>query len=70
LIAIDEALERLAQENELCARLVKLRFFAGLTQQEAAACLGLARRTADRYWAYARAWLFEVLTKGVEPRRK
>jgi RNA polymerase sigma factor (TIGR02999 family) len=70
LIAIDEALERLAQEHELCAELVKLRFFAGLTQQEAAACLGLARRTADRYWAYARAWLFEVLTKGTEPGRE
>jgi RNA polymerase sigma factor (TIGR02999 family) len=70
LLAIDEALARLAQENALCAELVKLRFFAGLTQQEAAACLGLARRTADRHWAYARAWLFKVLTKGAEPGRE
>jgi DNA-directed RNA polymerase specialized sigma24 family protein len=41
--------------------LVKLRFFAGLSQQEAAAALDLARRTADRYWAFARAWLYEAL---------
>jgi RNA polymerase sigma factor (TIGR02999 family) len=66
LLAIDDALERLAQENPPCAELVKLRFFAGLTLDEAAASLGVARRTADRYWAYARAWLFEVLSKGTE----
>lgn len=62
LLAIDDALDRLAQENPSCAELVKLRFFAGLTQREAAASLGLARRTADRYWAYARARLFELLS--------
>jgi RNA polymerase sigma factor (TIGR02999 family) len=61
LLALDEALERLAQENEPCAALVKLRFFAGLTLEEAASALGLARRTADRYWAFARAWLFRAL---------
>jgi RNA polymerase sigma factor (TIGR02999 family) len=44
-----------------CAELVKLRFFAGLTLDEAAASLGLARRSADRQWAFARAWLFEAL---------
>ena len=49
----------LGREDPLCARLVALRFFAGLTQAEAAEALGLARRTADRHWAYARAWLFE-----------
>src|SRR5262249_11916770 len=54
LLAIDEALVRLAEESRACAELVKLRFFAGLTLDEAAACLGLARRTVDRYWAYAR----------------
>jgi RNA polymerase sigma factor (TIGR02999 family) len=70
LLAIDEALQRLAQENKPCAELVKLRFFAGLTQQEAAACLGLARRTADRYWAYARAWLYQVLSQGAGPGRQ
>jgi RNA polymerase sigma factor (TIGR02999 family) len=70
LLAIDEALQRLAQENKPCAELVKLRFFAGLTQQEAAACLGLARRTADRCWAYARAWLYQVLSQGAGPGRQ
>jgi RNA polymerase sigma factor (TIGR02999 family) len=61
LIAIDDALERLAEESQPCAELVKLRFFAGLTLDEAATFLGLARRTADRYWAYAKARLFEML---------
>ncbi len=61
LIALDDALERLARENPACAELVKLRFFTGLTFAEAAAALGLARRTADRYWSYARAWLYEAL---------
>ncbi len=64
LIALDDCLERLAQEDPSGAELVKLRFFAGLTQEEAAAALGLARRTADRTWAYARAWLCEALTGG------
>jgi RNA polymerase sigma factor (TIGR02999 family) len=64
LLAIDEALERLAGESAPCAELVKLRFFAGLTLEEAAVSLGLARRTADRYWAYARARLYEMLSDG------
>jgi RNA polymerase sigma factor (TIGR02999 family) len=67
LLALDEVLERLAQENKPCAELVKLRFFAGFTQKEAAAALGLPRRTANRYWAYARAWLYEALSSGDEP---
>jgi RNA polymerase sigma factor (TIGR02999 family) len=67
LLALDEVLGRLAQENKSCAELVKLRFFAGLTLKEAAAGLGLPRRTANRYWAYARAWLYEALSKGREP---
>src|SRR5215467_652868 len=62
LLAIDDALNRLARESPVCAELVKLRFFAGLTLDEAAASLGLARRTADRSWAYARARLYELLT--------
>jgi len=57
LIALDEALELLAADDKLSAELVKLRFFAGLTQGEAAQSLGIPRRTADRHWAYARAWL-------------
>jgi RNA polymerase sigma factor (TIGR02999 family) len=67
LIDLDLALEELAREDPLCARLVALRFFAGLTQGEAAEILGLARRTADRHWAYARAWLYERLRRGEAP---
>ena len=61
LLALDEALEQLAGENKPCAQLVMLRFFAGLSNQEAAAALGISTSTADRYWAYARAWLFAAL---------
>jgi RNA polymerase sigma factor (TIGR02999 family) len=61
VLALDEALARLAREQPACAELVKLRFFAGLTQEESAHTLGVTRRTADRYWAYARAWLFHAL---------
>lgn len=57
LIALDEALNRLAAEDPLKADLVKLRYFAGLTLPEVAAALGLSERTAGRHWAYARAWL-------------
>jgi RNA polymerase sigma factor (TIGR02999 family) len=67
LIDLDEALTDLGREDPLCARLVTLRFFAGLTQAEAAEALGLARRTADRHWAYARAWLYERLRRGGAP---
>jgi RNA polymerase sigma factor (TIGR02999 family) len=63
LIDLDEALTDLGREDPLCARLVSLRFFAGLTQAEAAEVLGLARRTADRHWAYARAWLYDRLAR-------
>jgi DNA-directed RNA polymerase specialized sigma24 family protein len=67
LIDLDEALTDLGREDPLCARLVALRFFAGLTQAEAAEALGLARRTADRHWAYARAWLYERLRRDEAP---
>jgi RNA polymerase sigma factor (TIGR02999 family) len=67
LIAIDDDLGQLAQESPPCAELVKLRFFAGLTLDEAAVSLGLARRTADRYWAYARARLYQMLSDGSSP---
>jgi RNA polymerase sigma factor (TIGR02999 family) len=67
LIALDEALEKLAQEDAPCAELVKLRFFAGLTLEEAAASLGIARRTADRWWAFARSWLYHELRQGDDP---
>jgi RNA polymerase sigma factor (TIGR02999 family) len=66
LLALDEALERLAREDPPCAELVKLRFFAGLTLAEAASALGVARRTADRYWAFARSWLYDALRQADE----
>jgi RNA polymerase sigma factor (TIGR02999 family) len=57
LIALNEALERLETEDPLKARLVELRYFAGLTNDQAAEVLGISPSTADRHWAYARAWL-------------
>ena len=59
--AVDEALTRLAALDPPTAELVKLRYFAGLTLAEAASALGLAPRTADRLWAFAKAWLFREL---------
>jgi len=64
LLDLDDALDRLAAAYPPCAELVKLRFFAGLTLDEAAAALGLTRRTADRQWAFARAWLADALGGG------
>ncbi len=61
LIAIDEALAQLAVDDPGAAQLVNLRFFAGLTLKEAADSLGLALRTAERQWTYARAWLYARL---------
>ena len=61
LLALNEALDRLAEENEECADLVKMRFFAGLSVDEAGTALGISPRTADRHWAYARAWLYDEL---------
>lgn len=61
LLCVHEALERLAEESPVKADLVKLRYFAGLGHQEAAAVLGLSRATADRYWAYAKAFLYAAL---------
>jgi RNA polymerase sigma factor (TIGR02999 family) len=63
LIAIDEALCQLAAEDPGAAQLVNLRFFAGLTMKEAADSLGLALRTAERQWTYARAWLYAHLRR-------
>jgi RNA polymerase sigma factor (TIGR02999 family) len=57
LLALDEALTRLEQQHPDKARLVKLRFFAGLTTADAAAALGISDTTADRHWSFARAWL-------------
>ena len=57
LVALDEALQKFAALDPLKARLVELRYFAGLTGEQAAAALGISPTTADRYWAFARAWL-------------
>src|SRR5262245_31853621 len=66
LLVINDALDKLAQEDPDCAELVKLRFFAGLTLDEAARTMGVVRRTADRYWAFARSWLYAALSKSEE----
>jgi RNA polymerase sigma factor (TIGR02999 family) len=58
LLALDEALAELERHESQAAELVKLRFFAGLTHQEAARSLGVTRRVADRLWRVARAWLY------------
>ena len=57
LLALDEALQKLAARDPQKAKLVELRYFAGLTGEQAAEVLGISPTTADRLWAYARAWL-------------
>jgi RNA polymerase sigma factor (TIGR02999 family) len=64
LIALDEALKKFADNDKVSADLIKLRFFAGLTMEQAAEILGVPHRTADRNWAYARAWLYKEINKG------
>jgi RNA polymerase sigma factor (TIGR02999 family) len=61
LLALDEALEQFAAHDPLKARLVELRFFAGLTLEQAAESLGISLSTADRGWRYARAWLYDAM---------
>ena len=61
---LDDALDRLAKEFPIAAELVKLRFFVGMTLGDAAQALGIPRRTADRHWAFARAWLADALGGG------
>jgi DNA-directed RNA polymerase specialized sigma24 family protein len=62
LLALNEALAQLAAEDPEAARLVELRFFAGLSHQQAAEIMGITRGAADGLWAYARAWLYEAMT--------
>ena len=66
LIALDEALENLSEKDKVKADLVKLRYFAGLTGEQAAEVLGISPSTADRYWSYARCWLRLEIDKGDE----
>jgi len=63
ILAVDETLERFAGEDPVKAELVKLRYFAGLSVEEAAGVLGISRTTAERYWSYARVWLYVALTQ-------
>jgi RNA polymerase sigma factor (sigma-70 family) len=62
LVALDAALEKLNKAHPQKAELVKLRFFAGLTLEQAAQVLHIAPATADRHWAYARAWLYREMS--------
>ena len=68
LLALDEALTRLAESEPRAAELVKLCFFVGLTQEQAAKELGVSISTVERIWAFARAWLFREIQKGPNPR--
>ena len=61
LLAINDALDKLDGQNKVEAELVKLRYFVGMTLDEAAEILGISARTADNYWAHARAWLFREI---------
>jgi RNA polymerase sigma factor (TIGR02999 family) len=62
LLALDEALQQLTAEEPAAAQVVTLRYFAGLTIEQTAASLGISVRTANRHWAYAKAWLYQQLT--------
>jgi RNA polymerase sigma factor (TIGR02999 family) len=62
LLALDEALDKLAAKDPLKAELVKLRYFAGMTIEEAASALGVSAATAKRCWTYTRAWLYQEIT--------
>lgn len=68
LLALDEALEKLAADDADAARLVDLRYFAGLRHQQAAQIMGISRRQADGLWAYARAWLFQEMKGALDLR--
>lgn len=61
LLAIDEAIQSLAAEHPECARVVMMRFFAGLTVDEVTAAMGISASTVKRHWGFARAWLFDAL---------
>ena len=63
LLAVDEALTKLAGEDPDSAEFIKLRFFAGMTNDEAAQALGIPERTARRHWSFARAWLFREIQR-------
>jgi RNA polymerase sigma factor (sigma-70 family) len=65
LLALDELLTRLTSEDPDAAEVVKLRYFAGLSVEEAAESLGMSRATAYRHWTFARAWLLQEMEDGI-----
>ena len=70
LLDVDQFLDKLAEHDATKAELVKLRYFAGLTMEEVARLLGISLPTANRYWAYARAWLYREMSAAETPREK
>jgi RNA polymerase sigma factor (TIGR02999 family) len=66
LLLLNESLDKLAQEEPKAAEIVKLRFFVGLTLEEAGQLLGFTERTAKRHWAFARAWLYDAITTALK----
>jgi len=68
LLSLDEALNRLAEISKRYADVVEMRFFAGMTEEEIAVALGISVRTVKRAWEFARAWLYEELTR--KPKRR
>jgi RNA polymerase sigma factor (TIGR02999 family) len=67
LLALDEALDQLGRHDPVAGRLVQLKYFAGLSVEQAADALGLSRATAYRHWTFARAWLVCQLAEGADP---
>lgn len=63
LLVVNDALDKLAKEDPQVAELVNLRFFAGMTNEEAAGALGISVRTAKRHWTFARAWLYDEIRR-------
>jgi RNA polymerase sigma factor (TIGR02999 family) len=65
MLAVDEVLDKLKAQDELCANLVNLRYFVCMTMEETAAALGLSKRETERLWTYCRAWLRKEMGKGL-----
>lgn len=63
ILAVNEALDKLAKEDSKLAEVIKLRYFGGLTLDQIAGIMGIGRRTVDRYWALGRAWLYQEITQ-------
>ena len=66
LLLLNESLEKLGEQKPEAAEIVKLRFFAGLTLEQAGQVLGFTERTAKRHWAFARAWLYDAMKAGLQ----